>query len=478
MTKEHISPVLLCGGTGTRLWPLSRDSFPKQFARLMAGKSLLQRTAIRLHDAAFAAPVIVAGDAYRFMVAEQLRECGITPQAILIEPAPRNTAPAVLAAARWMIEDDPIMLVAPTDHLIPSASAFHAAVLAALPDAADGALVTFGIAPDRPETGYGWIEVECPELEDRQVTDVVTFVEKPNAQSAQSMLASGNFFWNSGIFLFRASTILKAFETHSPHLVEPVGTAVDKATRDLDFIRLEPESWRQASTVSIDCAVMEAAQNIKLCKFSSGWSDLGDWNAIWTHSEQDRSGVACAGPAVGINCSGTLLRAEETDQALVGLGLKDIVVVAMADAVLVASRDQVQAVREVVSVLRSRHMYQSDKFLHEHRPWGKFYSLTVGERFHVKQITVNPGGILSLQSHAHRSEHWVVVEGKARVTLEDDVRDLVENESIYIPVGKRHRLENPGTEPLILIEVQTGNYFGEDDIIRYDDRYARGQYKA
>ena len=473
--EDRICPVLLCGGTGTRLWPLSRDSYPKQFARLIGNESLLQRTVIRMEDAGFAHPVILTGDNYRFMVGEQLRNCSIQARAILIEPEPRNTAPAVLAAAYWLIEDDPVMIVAPTDHLIPSAAAFRDVIAAALPFASEGSLVTFGVSPNCAETGYGWIQTASKTSDHCHASDVIRFVEKPDKATAESMLNAGNFLWNSGIFLFRASAIIDAFQRHCPDLLVPVKSSVASATKDLDFVRLDPDSWSDTRSVSIDYAVMESASNLKVMPFSSDWSDLGDWNAIWRESEKDESGVVEIGKVIGIDCQQTLLRAEEGNQALVGLGLDNIVAIAMADAVLVAERGRVQQVREVVTALRAQNMYQADRFLFEHRPWGKFMTLTSGDQFHVKRITVNPNGILSLQSHSFRSEHWVVVEGIATVTLGDQKRTLSENESVYIPVGTKHRLENRESKPLTIIEVQTGSYFGEDDIVRYDDHYARGQ---
>ena len=472
--SQTIYPVLLAGGSGSRLWPLSRKSYPKQFAPLIAGESLFQASARRLSGPAFGAPVIVTNSDFRFIVTEQLAGAGIDPGAILIEPEGRNTAPAVLAAAHYIAQHDPdaMMLVAPSDHVVPDGAAFRSAVDTGLQAAGAGRIVTFGISPDRPETGYGYLELAAPAA-DGQATDLKRFVEKPDLATAQAMLEKGNYLWNAGIFLFSVRTILDAFKTQAPDLVAPVSAAVDTAKADLGFLRLAPEPWGQAEDVSIDYAVMEKTPDLAVVPFTAGWSDLGDWDAIWRVAERDDRGVALRGPAVAIDCDDTLLRSEADGQVVVGLGLKDIVVVGMPDAVLVADKDRAQDVKQVVTMLKDKQAVQAETFPRDHRPWGWFESLVIGERFQVKRIVVHPGAALSLQSHHHRSEHWIVVEGTAQVTIGDEVQLVSENQSVYIPLGARHRMENPGKLPMVLIEVQTGSYLGEDDIIRYEDVYAR-----
>ena len=472
----RIHPVLLAGGSGTRLWPLSRQSYPKQFAALAGERTLFQQGAARLSGPGFAPPVVLTGAAFRFIVTEQLTSAGIDPGAVLIEPEGRNTAPAVLAAALRLECDDPdaLMLVAPSDHVIPNTEAFRAAVAVGAEAACAGRLVTFGIRPDRPETGYGYLELAAAP---RDFTPVVCelrrFVEKPDAAAAEAMLAEGRYLWNAGIFLFSVRAILDAFATHAPELVAPVRAAVAQAEADLGFLRLDPGPWSEAEDISIDYAVMERADNLCVVPFDGGWSDLGDWQAVWRESSRDADGVAQSGPVTAIDCAGSLMRAEDPDQALVGIGLEGMIAVAMPDAVLVAPMARAQDVRDAVAALRAEGAAQATELPVDHRPWGWFESIAAGDRFQVKRIVVHPGAALSLQSHMHRAEHWIVVQGTARVTIGDEVRLVAENESVYIPLGARHRLENPGRLDMILIEVQTGRYLGEDDIQRYDDVYAR-----
>ncbi|CAM4038876.1 mannose-1-phosphate guanylyltransferase/mannose-6-phosphate isomerase [Palleronia rufa] len=473
MSTAPIHPVLLCGGSGTRLWPLSRKSYPKQFSPLMGEVSLFQASALRLHAAGYAAPMIVTGDPFRFIVTEQLAAVEIAPQAILIEPEGRNTAPAVLAAA-LSLDPDAVMLVAPSDHVIPDAQGFRAAVAAALPRAESGDLVTFGIAPDRPETGYGYLELG-PGADPAAASPqpLARFVEKPDAAAAREMLSAGRYLWNAGIFLFTAGAIVAAYRTHAPDMVGAVGDAVTGATPDLGFTRLAPGPWGRAGDISIDYAIMERADGLAVMPYAGRWSDLGDWDAVRRESGADAAGTVAAGQATAIDCTDTLLRAEGRDMELVGIGLTDIVAVATGDAVLVAHRSQTQRVKEAVAALKAKGAKQAEAFPVDHRPWGWFETLALGDRFQVKRIVVHPGAALSLQSHHHRSEHWIVVEGTARVTVDDSVRLLTENESVYIPLGAVHRMENPGKVPMALIEVQTGRYLGEDDIVRYEDVYAR-----
>jgi len=469
-----ITPVLLCGGSGTRLWPLSRKSYPKQFAALMGAESLFQASARRLSGEGFAPPVAVTGARFRFIVTEQLGQIGIDPGAVLIEPEGRNTAPAVLAAALWLERTDPeaLMLVAPSDHVIPDAAAFQAAVAAGAEPARAGRIVTFGIAPTRPETGYGWLELAAAP-QDGTPEALKRFVEKPDAARAAEMLAAGTYLWNAGIFLFSVAAIRRAFEIHAPGLIEPVARAVAEGSPDLGFLRLASEPWGQAEDISIDYAVMERAENLTAVPFAAGWSDLGGWDAVWHEMGPDAAGVATQGAATALECRDTLLRAEDPRQELVGIGLDNIVAVAMPDAVLVADKSRAQEVKKAVQALKAKGAAQAEQLNRDYRPWGWYESLVVGARFQVKRIVVHPGAALSLQSHHHRSEHWIVVQGTARVTVDDEVRLVTENQSIYVPLGAVHRMENPGKVEMVLIEVQTGSYLGEDDIVRYEDIYAR-----
>ena len=467
-----IHPVILCGGSGTRLWPVSRASYPKQFAPLLGRESLFQGTCRRLTGDGFAAPLVLTGADFRFLVTDQLARLGIDDAEVLIEPAGRNTAPAILTAAlRLQDTPDAVLLIAPSDHLIGDDTGFRAAAAAGAAAAREGRLVTFGIIPDRPETGYGYLALGPGA---GPVRPVARFVEKPDAARAAAMLAAGDHLWNAGIFMARAGDLIAAFEAHAPELLPPCRAALAEGAQDLNFFRLGAEAYGAARDISFDYAVMERAADVACVPFDGGWTDLGAWDALWRVLPQDTDGVALQGPAVALDCRDTLLRSEEEDLQLVGLGLDGVIAVAMRDAVLVADKSQAQRVREVVDLLRARQVPEADSFPRVHRPWGWYERLCHADRFQVKRIMVAPGGVLSLQSHMHRAEHWVVVSGTARITLEDDVRLLTENESVYIPLGATHRLENPGKVPMFLIEVQTGTYLGEDDITRLEDVYARG----
>ena len=474
-----VHPILLAGGSGTRLWPLSRKSYPKQFAQLMGDESLFQASALRLSGEGFAAPVILTGADFRFIVTEQLAAVEIAPAGILIEPEGRNTAPAILAAALNLAARAPeaLMLVAPSDHVIPDAAGFRAAVQGATEAAQAGQLVTFGIRPDRAETGYGWLEMSQAPSADfaPEPQPLKRFVEKPDSASARAMLEGGQHLWNAGIFLFSVQTIIAAFEAHAPEMLTQVRTAVDQAEQDLGFTRLMPDAWAQVEDISIDYAVMEKADNLSVVPYGGVWSDLGGWDAVWRETGPDEAGVVATESATAIDCENTLLRADDPQQQLVGIGLTDIIAVAMPDAVLVAHKDRAQDVKKAVAALKAKGAKQAETLPRDYRPWGWFESLVVGSRFQVKRIVVHPGAALSLQSHHHRAEHWIVVEGTAQVTVGEEVKLVTENQSVYIPLGATHRMENPGKVPMVLIEVQTGSYLGEDDIIRYEDVYARGQ---
>lgn len=475
-TNRRIHPVILCGGSGTRLWPVSRQSFPKQFSRLIGEESLFQGTARRLSGPMFADPVVVTSAEFRFIVRDQLAALGITPAAVLIEPSPRNTAPAVLAATLWLEQHQPgaQVLVAPSDHLMPDPASFHAAVAAAAERVAEGAIVTFGIAPDRPETGYGYLELSAVIGEGAPAAlPLSRFVEKPDLATAEAMLRSGRHLWNAGIFQFRSDTMIEAFKTLAPELLPPVARALADARPDLTFLRLEPATWGELPSISIDYAIMEKASGLWAVPYRGGWTDLGGWAAIWGEGGHAGDGVVKGGSVLALDCRDSLLRSEEEGIQLVAIGLEGIVAVAMQDAVLVARKADAQRVKDAVEAMKASDVKQATAFRRDHRPWGWYETLANGNRFHVKRIVVLPGAALSLQSHRHRAEHWIVVEGTARVTIDDSVRLVAENQSVYIPLGAKHRLENPGSEPMVLIEVQTGTYFGEDDIIRYDDIYAR-----
>ncbi len=472
-----VYPVILCGGSGTRLWPLSRKSYPKQFVPLLGENSLLQDCALRMRGpeaAPYAKPVVLTNEAFRFVVPEQLTEIGIDPGPVLIEPEGRNTAPAVLAAALFLNEIDPdsVMLVAPSDHVVPDSSAFHDAVSEGLRAIAErGDLLTFGITPDRPETGYGYLKLsQTPEI---RAVPLDRFVEKPDLETAESMLADGSYLWNSGIFLFAVRDIIAAFEQHAPDLMSPVRHAVEDAKSDLGFLRLDAEAWSDVEDISIDYAVMEKADNLSVVPYAAGWSDVGSWSAVQELTHPDANGVATSGEVTAIDCQNVLVRSESPAQEVVALGLQDMIAVAMPDAVLVASMDKAQDVKKAVTALKAKGAKQAESLPVDHRPWGWFESLVIGDRFQVKRIHVHPGAALSLQSHHHRSEHWIVVEGTAKVTIDKEERLVSENQSVYIPLGAVHRMENPGKVPMVLIEVQTGTYLGEDDIIRYEDIYSR-----
>ena len=471
-----ITPVLLCGGSGTRLWPLSRKSYPKQFAQILGEQTLFQAAAHRVSGAGFAPPLVIANGAFRFIVAEQLAEQGVDPGAVIIEPEGRNTAPAILAAALHVAQQDPdgVLLVLPSDHIMEDEAAFHAAVESGRVAAQAGQLVTFGITPDRPETGFGYLELtQSPSDQPGQAIALHRFVENPDAARAAEMLASGTYLWNAGIFLFSVKTLLAAFEAYMPDMIAPVRRALEEGKPDLGFFRLGPEPWSMVEDISIDYAVMERSDNISVVPYDGGWSDLGGWDAVWRAGEQDANGVSTFGEATAIDCENTLLRSEDSGLEVVGIGLKDVITVAMPDAVLVADARRAQDVKKAVATLKEKKAAQAEAFPKDHRPWGWFESLVVGERFQVKRIVVHPGASLSLQSHHHRSEHWIVVQGTARVTIDESVQLVSENQSVYIPLGAVHRMENPGKLDMVLIEVQTGSYLGEDDIIRYEDIYAR-----
>ena len=470
--------MILCGGSGTRLWPLSRKSFPKQFSAISGDETLFQACVRRFTAPEFAAPVVISGSDFRFIVKDQLSAIGASAQATLIEPEARNTAPAILAAALLLDQTEPgaLMIVAASDHVIPQDAQFRAAVLAAVPTAQSGQIVTFGIKPDRAETGYGWLELSQPTADFAPLAQPLRrFVEKPDLARAQAMLADGRHAWNAGIFLVTTTDLIAAFAAFAPQILQGVRASVAAIQHDLGFARLGAADWAALPDLSIDYAVMEKAPNLSVMPYNGAWSDLGGWEAVWRDSAPDARGVVTHGNALAIDCTNSLLRSEAGSLQLVGIGLDNIVAVAMPDAVLITTKDRAQDVKLAVTQLKAQKAPQAETFPRDHRPWGWYESLALGERFQVKRIVVLPGAALSLQSHRHRAEHWIVVEGTAKVTIDADVRLISENQSVYIPLGAVHRLENPGKVNMVLIEVQTGTYLGEDDIIRYEDIYARGQ---
>jgi mannose-1-phosphate guanylyltransferase/mannose-6-phosphate isomerase len=463
-----LQPVLLSGGSGTRLWPLSREAYPKQFLPLAGEDTMLQATWRRVAGIAGAAPIVVANEDHRFLVAEQLRQIGAPTPSILLEPVGRNTAPAIAAAALQAAAGgaDPLLLVLPSDHVVRDADAFRAAVLDASAAAEEGALVTFGIVPAGAETGFGYIQA----ADGTGLRPVVRFVEKPDAATAQSYLRAGGYFWNSGMFLFRASRYLEELERFRPDVLAATRVAWERAGRDGDFIRLDRDAFAACPADSIDYAVMERTDAAQVLPVDIGWSDLGSWSALWEVAERDGHGNATLGDVIAVDSRNSYVHARR----LVALvGVDDLVVVDTDDAVLVARKDRVQQVKDVVASLKQDQRSQAALHREVHRPWGSYDSVDVGARFQVKRIKVKPGARLSLQSHTQRAEHWIVVSGTARVTRDNDVFELHANQSTYIPIGARHRLENPGSEILELIEVQSGDYLGEDDIVRYDDVYGR-----
>ena len=464
----QLQPVLLSGGSGTRLWPLSREAYPKQFLPLAGDDTMVQATWRRVEALADLAPIVVANEEHRFLVAEQLRQVGAPVPAILLEPVGRNTAPAIAAAALQAMAGgaDPLLLVLPSDHVVRDVAGFQRAVREASSAAEAGALVTFGIVPDAPETGFGYIQAEAGD----GLRQVLRFVEKPDAATARSYLDAGGYYWNSGMFLFRASRYLEELARFRPDIVDAVRAAHAAARHDGDFVRLDKDAFSACPSDSIDYAVMEKTADAMVLPVDIGWNDVGSWSALWDVAERDADGNAHHGDVIAVDSRNSYAYA----QRLVALvGLDDIVVVETDDAVLVARKDRVQQVKDVVAQLKSEQRSQAALHREVHRPWGSYDSVDVGDGFQVKRIKVKPGARLSLQSHTRRAEHWIVVRGTARVTRDDEVFELFANQSTYIPIGAKHRLENPGKNMLELIEVQSGDYLGEDDIVRYEDVYGR-----
>lgn len=469
MTRIH--PVILSGGSGTRLWPLSRQACPKQFLDLVGEGSLLQQTCRRLAGALFAAPVVLGNHEHRFLIAEQMREAGTQPAAIVLEPTARNTAPAAAVAALMAAREDPgrLVLLAPSDHVIAGHDGFLASMRAGVAAAQAGRIVTFGVRPDAAETGYGYIEAGGGT---DGVLDVRRFVEKPPRATAEALVGQGNVYWNSGMFLFAARTLLDAFAAHRPELLAACEAALARAVRDLDFLRLDEAAYATCDSISLDHALMEKAGNTSCVPLAAEWSDLGTWPAVWQLANKDADGNAGRGDVILMDSRNSY--AHSADGACLALvGLDNVMAIATRDAILVAARDRAQETRALVDRLAAQGRREAFAHTRVYRPWGWYEGLDRGPRFQVKRLMVRPGAQLSLQRHVHRAEHWTVVSGTAEVTLDGRTFLLSENESTYIPIGARHRLANPGKVPAMLVEVQSGAYLEEDDIVRFEDDYGR-----
>ena len=470
MSQSKLFPVVMAGGSGSRLWPLSRVLYPKQFLCLKGDLTMLQTTICRLNGVECESPVVICNEQHRFIVAEQLRQLNKLTENIILEPAGRNTAPAIalaaLAAKRHTPQGDPVLLVLAADHVITNEGAFREAVRNAMPYADAGKLVTFGIVPDQAETGYGYIR-----RADAVAFDVAQFVEKPNLETSRGYVASGDYYWNSGMFLFRAGRYLEELRKYRPVIFDACENAMSMADPDLDFVRVDEEAFLACPEESVDYAVMEHTADAVVMPMNAGWSDVGSWSSLWEISAHTAEGNVHHGDVISHKTENSYVYAESG--LVTTVGVKDLVVVQTKDAVLIADRNAVQDVKKVVEQIKADGRHEHHIHREVYRPWGKYDSIDAGERYQVKRITVKPGEGLSVQMHHHRAEHWVVVAGTAKVTVNDDIKLLGENESVYIPLGATHCLENPGKIPLDLIEVRSGSYLEEDDVVRFEDRYGR-----
>jgi mannose-1-phosphate guanylyltransferase/mannose-1-phosphate guanylyltransferase/mannose-6-phosphate isomerase len=465
-----MTPVILSGGSGTRLWPLSRGQYPKQFLPLVSQHTMVQETLLRLSGLKnLNPPIAVCNEDHRFMMAEQLQEIGLKPSSIILEPVGKNTAPAVAMAALMASSEDEVLLVLPADHVITQIEPFHHAILQSENQAKQGFLVTFGIVPTHPETGYGYIMKDSIELGNGY--KVAAFVEKPDVTTAKNYIKSGNYLWNSGMFAFTAATYLNELEKFNPEILSICKKALAAAQKDLDFIRVDKALFSTCPADSIDFAIMEKTDKATVIPLAAGWNDVGSWSALWDVTEKDEFGNAISGDVLTVDTKNSYVYAE--NKLVTIIGVEDLVVVETKDAVMIAKKERVQDVKQIVDQLKQQQRSEADIHQKAYRPWGHYDSVDCGDRHQTKRIVVKPGGKLSLQKHHHRAEHWVVVKGTALVTRGDEQILLTENESTFIPLGTIHRLENPGVIPLEIIEVQSGSYLGEDDIVRIGDTYGR-----
>tara|TARA_E500000331_G_scaffold51763_1_gene45045 strand:+ start:673 stop:2118 length:1446 start_codon:yes stop_codon:yes gene_type:complete len=477
MKRDHLLPLILCGGTGSRLWPLSRESYPKQYLSLIddSSKTLLQQTLERLYGISNKKdPIFICNEEHRFIVAEQLRAINIKQKKIILEPFSRNTAPAIALAALAAIENgaDPILFVLASDHLIQDNQKFIKSITAGMAFAEKGNLVTFGIVPTSPEVGYGYIEsVEPLEIDTFIASPISKFIEKPDFQKAKQLVSDPRFTWNSGIFLFKASVFLTELEKYSPKVIKTCKKALKDNCLDMDFQRIDQEAFKDCPNISIDFAVMEQTKLGVVLPLNAGWSDVGSWKSVWEVSKKDKNGNVLIGNVITKDLNNCYVRSE--NRLIVGLGIENLLVVETNDAILIADKNHDQEVKNIVNKLIDENRSEGKTHRKVHRPWGHYTSVVEGSRWKVKRIEVNPQASLSMQMHHHRAEHWILVKGTANVEIDGESIILGENQSVYIPLGSKHRLTNPGRIPLVLIEVQSGAYLSEDDIVRFDDIYGR-----
>ena len=475
-SNNDLIPVILSGGTGTRLWPLSRQCYPKQYLKINQEKNhtLIQDTYLRLIGLEnLKTPIIICNEEHRFIAAEQMREINIKPKSIILEPVGRNTAPAIAIAALSTLKEgkDPFLLVLSSDHKIDNGKKFREAINEGISFADEGRIITFGVIPNFPETGYGYIE-SYYELTDQYISSPIKkFIEKPSIDLAEKLIKDKRYTWNSGIFLFKASTIIQELKKYSPEIIDLCNEALNISKKDLDFLRISEEVFRKCQNISIDFAVLEKTKMGTVIGFDTGWNDIGDWKSVWKNSSKDQNGNALIGKAIIADSNNCYLRSEE--RLIVGIGLDNLIIVETNDAILIVEKKATQHVKKVVENLKQNKFEEVFFNKKMYRPWGSYTSIEKGSKWQVKKLEINPLASLSLQRHRHRSEHWVVVKGIAKVEINGNIKFLNENESIYVPLGQKHRLSNPGQGTLVLIEVQSGNYLGEDDIERFDDIYGR-----
>ena len=474
--NSNVIPVILSGGSGTRLWPLSRASYPKQYLNLddKNNFSLLQNTYLRLRGIKnLQKPIILSNEEQRFIVAQQMKEIKTVPDSIILEPVGKNTAPAIALATLNSLNsfDDPLLLILSSDHKIKDEETFRKAIEEGVLLAENGRIVTFGVIPNSPETGYGYIKTISKLSKKNSFSKIDKFIEKPNLEKAKTFIKDPHYVWNSGIFLFKASTIIKELKKYAPEILELCDQSLKRGLKDLDFFRINEKIFKRCPNVSIDIAVMEKTNLGSVQTLQAGWDDIGSWESIWKNSKKDNNGNTIKGKIMVDGTNNCYLRSEE--RLIVGIDLNDLIIVETNDAILISNKDSTQKVKKIVEELKKVKFKEGKDHKKSYRPWGSFTSIEIGDVWQVKRLEIKPNASISLQMHHHRSEHWIVVEGKAKIEIDDKVSFLKKNESAYIPLGSKHRLSNPGLTPLILIEVQSGNYLGEDDIIRFEDNYGR-----